>query len=485
MKYKLERLNAYEIGRLVNKRIISPLEVVDYFIERINKRNPSINAFTYLKVEEARKEAKRIEERLNNHEDVGPFAGVPFALKDFLPSKKGWNNSKGGVKSLVREDPISSVFCEAMEKAGGIAIGKCNAPSFGFSGLTYNKMYGLSKNPFNTLYNPGGSSGGSASAVADGLVIIAEGGDAGGSIRIPSSFCNLFGYKASVGTIPSVIRPDAWSATHPYCCNGGLTKSVKETAILLNYMAKYDPRDPLSIEKHIDYVKEMKKSIKGKRIAFTYDFDLFNTDQRIKDKLDEAKKKFEELGAIVEPIHFHFKHDKNYYAEVWCRSIVVDNVIELELEKENGLDLLKDCQDELPKEFIYYINKSKNSTVFDYYIFNVARTEIYDAFQDVFDKYDLIISPISEVPPFRNDLKEKTYESIKDNDNMMSWSETFLVNFTGHPAASIPLGLIDNLPVGMQLIGKRFHDEEVLRFAYAYEKIAPWKKYYKIPLSRK
>ena len=158
MKYKLERLNAYEIGRLVNKRIISPLEVVDYFIERINKRNPSINAFTYLKVEEARKEAKRIEERLNNHEDVGPFAGVPFALKDFLPSKKGWNNSKGGVKSLIREDPISSVFCEAMEKAGGIAIGKCNAPSFGFSGLTYNKMYGSSKNPFNTLYNPGGSS---------------------------------------------------------------------------------------------------------------------------------------------------------------------------------------------------------------------------------------------------------------------------------------------------------------------------------------
>ena len=184
---QLEYLSAAEIGREVNAGHISPTEVVRYFEQRIAGGNDDLNAFVYTKFEEAEAAAKQLEDHIAKGEEVGPFAGVPFALKDFLPSKKGWTHSHGGVKSLIREDPVDSEFTKAMEAAGGIALGKTNAPAYGFRGTTDNKLYGPTRNPFDLRYNAGGSSGGSAAAVAGGLVPIAEGGDAGGSIRIPAA----------------------------------------------------------------------------------------------------------------------------------------------------------------------------------------------------------------------------------------------------------------------------------------------------------
>ncbi len=163
---QLEYLSAAEIGREVNAGHISPTEVVRYFEQRIADGNGDLNAFVYTKFEEAEAAARQLEERLARGEDVGPFAGVPFALKDFLPSKKGWTHSHGGVKALIREDPVDSEFTKAMEAAGGIAIGKTNAPAFGFRGTTDNHLYGPTCNPFDHRYNAGGSSGGSAAAVA-------------------------------------------------------------------------------------------------------------------------------------------------------------------------------------------------------------------------------------------------------------------------------------------------------------------------------
>ena len=257
---KLEELSGIELGSEVNSGNITPTEVIDYFANRIEKRNPSINAFTYTKIEEAKDEAKKLEERIVKKEDVGPFAGVPVGLKDFLPSKKGWTNSHGGVKSLIMEDPEDSAFYTAAREAGAIAVGKTNAPAFAFRGTCDNKLYGPTSTPFKVGYNSGGSSGGSAAAVADGLLPMAEGSDGGGSIRIPSSWCSCFGFKASVGTIPSICRPDGWTATHPYCFNGAITRTVSDSAMMLNYMAKYNPRDPLSLDHgKKDFTELMKK----------------------------------------------------------------------------------------------------------------------------------------------------------------------------------------------------------------------------------
>ena len=176
---------------------------MDAFIERIEARNKSITAFVYYGFEDARKAAKEAERALTSGEALGPLHGVPTALKDLFDSKPGWVTTFGGIRAF--KDNVTDYYCayaERMEKAGAILLGKTNSPVMGFRGACDNFLFGPSRNPFNTAKNTGGSSGGSAAAVADGLLPFAEGTDGGGSIRIPSSWCGVYGYKASFDAFP-------------------------------------------------------------------------------------------------------------------------------------------------------------------------------------------------------------------------------------------------------------------------------------------
>ena len=487
---QLERLSAAELGREIGAGHVSPGEATAYFAKRIEERNPSLNAFVYTRLNEARDAAKRLEADLAAGAEAGPFCGVPFALKDFLPSKRGWTNSHGGVKALIREDPFDSEFCRAMEAAGGVAIGKTNAPAFAFRGTCDNRLYGPTSTPFDTRYNSGGSSGGSAAAVADGMVPIAEGSDGGGSIRIPSAWCGCFGFKASVGTIPSVCRPDAWAATHPYCFNGGITRTVEDSAILLNYMARYDPRDPLSLRREsVDFTEQMRRPLKGWRIGFTPDFGVFPVEREVAEITRRAALRFCEAGATVEPVRFSLRRSAYELAEMWCRSICVDTAIELELDRRRGFDLVGAHRDQLPEEFIEWNERTAGGGILDYYEFNLVRTELFDALQDALDRYDLIVSPTTICLPVRNAADGNTTGPREVNgqkvEPLIGFCETFFANFTGHPAASVPAGLSGSgLPVGMQLIGRRFCDGDVLAAAHAFEQIQPWRQLYEIPFSR-
>ena len=486
---KLEYLSAKQIGDLVNARELRPIEVVKYFEDRIENRNKNINAFVYTKFDYAEVEALKIEDRMK-HEYVGPFAGVPFALKAFLPNKIGWPSSPGGVDCLIAEDKYNSVFCEAMEKAGGIAIGKCNAPAYGFRGTTDNKLYGPTCNPFNIKYNSGGSSGGSAAAVADGLIPIAEGGDAGGSIRLPASWCNLFGYKPSLGTVPSVCRPDAWAATHPFCFNFGLTKTVEDAAILLSYMSEYNPRDPFSLPNH--YIYPSMYNIDAQplyKIAVTYDFNLFEIDPEIRQSIDEAIEKFKYLGWIVEFVDFNFKYSVADMANSWCNSLMFDSVIEIEQDKANGNDYLKDHTEQFPEEMLFWEHNCKNSDIWDLYKFNLIRTDILDQFENILENYDYILSPVSCCLPVANraDRNTKGPEFIngKKLESLIGWSQTFLANMVGYPAASLPLDISkDNLPVGIQLLGRKFDDIGLINICKQFEKAYPWQQNYDICFNR-
>lgn len=489
---KLETLTALEISNLAKNKELKPSEIIDYFISRIEERNDSINAFVYTKFDYAKNQAKKLEKEImhGNCDDM-MFVSVPFALKDFLDSKKGWTNSHGGVKCLIREDVESSQFCLAMEENGGVAIGKTNAPSYGFRGTCDNKLYGPTKNPFNTKYNSGGSSGGSAASICDGLVPIAQGTDGGGSIRIPASWCNLFGFKPSVCSIPSIARPDAWAATHPYCFDFGLTKDVSDACALLNIMEVYNPKDPLSTPRsNIDYLKEAQKSIKGLKIAYTDDYDLFPVDEEVKKTVRESAYALKDCGATIEDVKFTFAKSVNEYADMWCKSISFDSTIEISEMKKQGFDIIKNHSSDLPKEFIYYYNKVKNDTIYDVYEFNKIRTELYDIQTELFSKYDILISPTTVCLPVKNANNNNTLGPRIVNgiklDRIIGYCMTYFSNFTGNPSASIPCGLSkNNLPIGMQIIGRRFDNLSVLKTSMAYEKIRPWKDYYKIPLSRK
>lgn len=551
---ELEKLSGAALGREVLADHITPTEVISYFQARIEKRNPSLNAFTYTKFDEAFSAAKALEQRLLRGEDVGPLAGVPVGLKDFLPSKKGWTNSHGGVRSLIHEDGEDSMFWTAAREAGAIAVGKTNAPAFAMRGTCDNFLYGPTRNPFDTNYNSGGSSGGSAAAVADGMLPIAEGSDGGGSIRIPSAWCGCFGFKASVGTIPSICRPDGWTATHPYCFNGAITRTVEDSALMLNYMARYNPRDPLSLDHgRRDFTELMKKPICDWKIAFTPDFGIFPVDKEVADLVRAAAWNLEAAGAHVEEVQFGgagtagsavigqgaapvlraLRHSAYEYAELWCRSISIDTAIDMELWKKEGLDLVRDHRDEIPEEFIYWNEAALRSSVMDYRYFNELRTEMYDALEDVFEHYDILLSPVTICPPVKNASDGNTLGPREMNgqkvEPIIGFCETFFANFTGHPAASVPAGLVRSgqdsgaaglvralrdsepaalsekgsksdsaelnggecassgqtqtgLPVGMQIIGKKYRDEDVLAVARAFEEIAPWG--YEIPFNR-
>lgn len=459
---ELKDLSAVEIGRMVKSGEVRPTEVLDYFFERIHDLNPKLNAFVYTREEEAYEQARILEQKLQSGCIVGPFAGVPFALKDFLSSKQFWTNTHGGVKCLETVDRYSSEFCIAMERAGGIAIGKTNAPAFGFRGTTDNKLYGPTHNPYDHTRNAGGSSGGSAAAVAAGLVPIAEGGDAGGSIRIPAAWCGCYGFKASVGTIPNVCRPDAWAATHPYCTPGGLTKNVEDAAVLLSCMARYDSRDPLSRFPGRSY-SIPKPDVKGCKVAVTEDFGLFGeVDPEIWQAVQKVAKQLEEGGAKVSLLPFPViskPYDLDEVVELWCKAIMVDSAMEMQYTKMK--DLFAGHQDDVTDEVWEYLTKAGNLKTRDFYEINKVRTDIFDDIENVFSvhDFDIILSPVTTCLPLENSSIKG--ETKGPNGDLIGFAETFLYNFTGNPAASCPVGFSkDGLPLAVQVAGRRHYSGE-------------------------
>lgn len=493
---QLEELSAIELGSLVNERKVSPTEVVKYFESRIDARNDSINAFTYTKFEEAEQAAADLEKRISSNEEVGPLAGVPIALKDFLPSKKGWTHSHGGVRSIAdKVDDYSSPFTEACESMGAISLGKTNAPAFGFRGLTDNHMYGPTSTPFNPLYNSGGSSGGSCSAVSAGLVLAAEQGDAGGSARCPAAWCGCFGFKPSAGIVPSICRPDAWTATHPYCCGSPATKTVDDAALILNAMIGYSPDDPISVItpenlkdlRRYKNILQNSKPLAGMKIGVTYDFKLFPTPVvEIRNAIDTVLRLLEGAGAEVITADFQFNHDREEIEDAWLRGICIDTAVDMELWKRDGYDLPKDHSDEVASAFLKWNDIAIHSTMMDYRKFHEVRTDILDAHNRVFKDCDIIIAPVSGCMQILNShvgpdglVIGPDYISGEPVDPLIGFCYTYLENMIGTPAASIPAALSsDNLPVGVQVIGRRYHDDDVLKVCYFLESANPWRHWY-------
>lgn len=470
----ITEISAYELGKLVYHKQISPVEVISEFKSKIESDNPDLNAFVYTKFDEALEEAKDIQERLDKGDYIGPFAGCPIALKDFLPAKKGWTASHGGVPSLVTEDEYDCEFWKAAKKLGCIAVGKTNAPAFGFRATTDNKMYGPTKNPYNLEYNSGGSSGGSASAVSGKLVPLAIGGDAGGSIRVPAAWCGCFGFKPSARVVPDVCRPDAWTATHPYCCDGPITRSVRDAAILMNQAVRYDPRDPLSVPLHLDFLESLDRPASDLVVGITYNFDLFpDPDPQIIRAINEVADKLKSLNITCKYVNFSFSHSIEAYQNAWLRGICIDTAIGAELSADQ-LDLYS-LTDELPEEFFRWNKIAFQSSVMDYRKFHEIRTDILDAHLDVFKDVDIIIGPVTGCLPVKNATQGLTQGPDEISgvkvDPLIGFAYTYLENMIGTPAASFPVSFSvdEGLPISIQVIGKRYRDEDVFTLCSALE----------------
>jgi Asp-tRNA(Asn)/Glu-tRNA(Gln) amidotransferase A subunit family amidase len=462
---------------------LSPVTVVDACFERIEQRNDEVNAFVTLLEEDARQQAKEKARAVESGEELGPLHGLPVAIKDLGALKAGVRNTFGSQPFSEFVPTQTATFVRRLEAAGAIVVGKTNTAEFGHKGTTDNPVFGATSTPFDLAYNAGGSSGGSAAAVADGMVPLAQASDAGGSIRIPASCCGVVGYKPSFGRVANAVRPDGFFTHTPFVHHGPIGRSVEDVALMLSVMAGPDPRDPFSLpEADVDYVGAVEQDIGHLDIGYSTDFGVFPVRDDVTRVFEDAISAFETAGATVERSTMSLPGSAVELAEVWRREIGVMYQSSMADFQESGIDLLADHGDELSPGFREILADTEDLTVREHKRDEHIRTQVFDEIQDALTEYDLLVTPTLAVPTVRNSSSGDTVgpSEIAGTavDPLIGWCLTFPLNFTGHPAASVPAGMADGLPVGLQIIGPRFDDERVMAASGAFERVRPWADWY-------
>ncbi|MFB6131652.1 MAG: amidase [Salinigranum sp.] len=472
--------SATELAARIRNGELSPVEVVENCFDRIRARNDDTNSFVTLLEDDGLERAREAQRAVERGDSLGPLHGVPVAVKDLFDFKAGVRNTFGSVpfEDFVPEQ--SSTYVSRLEAAGAIVVGKTNTPEFGHKGTTDNVLFGATSTPFDLDRNAGGSSGGSAAAVADGLVPIAQGSDGGGSVRIPASWCGVYGFKATYGRVAQEFHPDGFLSHTPFIHAGPLTRTVDDAALMLDVMSGFHPRDPLSApDDDSDFVGAVRRGIDGLHVAYSPDFGAFPVDDRVRAVVDDAVEAFEEAGATVERIDLDLGHAQAELADIWLRQIGALYQSMLVGFEQQGIDLLGDHRDELTPEFAELLEETYDLDIRRAKRDDIVRTDVYHAVQDVFDTYDLLVTPTLSVPPVENADDGNTVGPSEINgesvDPLIGWCPTYVTNFTGHPSASIPAGLTgDGLPIGMQLVGDRFDDETVFAASGAFERVRGW-----------
>lgn len=472
-------LPAAELATRIRRRDLSPVEVVSAYLARIDERNPVINAYTVVLPDQALDDARAAEREVVQGRPLGPLHGVPVAIKD-LDDVAGVPTSMGSLAVRNRVPTRNAAVVDRLRQAGAIVLGKTNSPEFGHKGTTDNLRFGPTSTPWVIGQNSGGSSGGSAAAVADGLAALGQGTDGGGSVRIPAAFCGVVGFKASFGRIPSVTRPDAFLWQHPYVHIGPLARTVTDVALMAEAVSGPHERDPLSLPgTDCRYLAAAMAPARPLRVAYAPRLGDFPVDPAVAAVVEAAVAALGRHGFAVDPVELDFGTSHQELAAVWVRQISVHYGLIAEHLKREGLDLLGSHASELTPEFRLMLETAQQARAVEHQLDNLLRTQVFDAFQDVLAEYDVIVSPTLAAASVPNTADGNTRgpdriggEAI---DPLIGWCMTYPVNFTGHPAISVPAGLTPTgMPVGLQIIGRRFADECVLAMAAAVERILPW-----------
>lgn len=455
-------MSAGELSQSMKKGILSPVEVTEIFLKRIEKINPQINAFVTLAEESARKEAAKCEKALKTRKKLGPLFGVPVAIKDNIPVK-GVRTTWGSKLFKDHVPDQDMILVERLRHAGAVIIGKTNMPELGLIGITDNPLFGVTRNPWDLKRTPGGSSGGSAAAVAAGMVPIAVGNDGGGSIRIPSSLCGVFGLKPHLGRIPRYPTPPGWETLS---AEGPIARTVSDAAVMMDVMAGPDERDYLSLPvQKAKYTDGLKGSVKKKRFAFSLDLGYKTIDKEVSAVIRKAIDQFKASGHQVDEIDLHMM---DIEAD-WITIVASETVAAF----ENQMDALKKvCY----PPYLGLFDMVDSLTSVDYAKAMYNRKKLWDQARKVFEEYDFLLTPTTAVPAFPLDSGTGPREISGQPVGPTSWLLTIPFNMTHQPAASIPCGFTQsNLPVGLQIVGNRFDELGVLKASRAFEKVLPWR----------
>ncbi|MGW0802913.1 amidase [Nonomuraea sp. NPDC002799] len=442
---ELHYVTATELARLIRTRQVSAVEVLQAHLDRIEQVNPRVNAIVTLVAERALDAAKAADAA----EPAGPLHGVPVAHKDLVDTA-GIRTTYGSPLFAGNVPAEDALIVKRLRAAGAITLGKTNTPEFGTGSHTVNEVFGATRNPYDLSKSAGGSSGGAAAALAAGMVPLADGSDMGGSLRNPASFCNVVGLRPTPGRVPSPSDTAAW---YTLSVQGPMARTVEDATLLLSAIAGFDRRSPLSIKEV--FTPEPEQGVAGLRVAWSPDLGGLPVDARTAAVTATAPAVFERLGARVEQVELDLSEAEDAFRtyRAWHYALSFGAL--------TGLG----------PNTAWNVEQGRKVTGADLARAEQARSRLYQRMAGFFDTYDVLIAPVSQVPPFPVEqpyVEEINGERLPD---YLAWMRSaYWISVLHAPAASVPAGFTeDGLPVGVQIIGRPFEDARVLRVAHAFE----------------
>ena len=472
----ITELTVHELQEKIKNKELTIKEITEAYIDRINEKEKDVQAFVTELTDEAKKSAEEIQNKIESGEITGEFAGIPIGIKDNICTK----GIKTTCSSRMLENFVSPYDATVMEKINNenmIDLGKLNMDEFAMGGSTEYSYFHPTRNPWNLNKVPGGSSGGSAAAVASNMVPWALGSDTGGSIREPAAFCGVVGLKPTYGLV-SRYGLVAFASSLDQI--GPITKDVRDAAMLLNIIAGHDKKDTTSSDRpKVDYTKALKNDVKGLKIGVPKEFFGEGINEEVKEQLQKAIETYKELGAEVE----EFSLDIAQYA-LATYYIIACAEASSNLGRFDGIRYTYRTKEFKSLKEIYKKSRSEgfgpevkrriilgtyvlSSGYYDAYYKKAqqVRTLVMNEFNKGFEKYDVILTPTSPTVAF--DIGSKSNNPL---EMYLADICTVSVNIAGLPGISIPCGVDkEGMPVGMQLIGNKFSEETILNAAYTFE----------------
>jgi len=465
MDIPLPFASATTLLELIATKQISPVELTKIYFERIHRIDSQLNAFLLLTYDEAMRSAVSAEKAVLQGDELGALHGLPIAIKD-TQMTKGIRTTNGSVIYKNRVPEKDAAIVERVLGAGAVLLGKTNVPEFGMVGTCENSLGKLGRNPWNTNCTPGGSSGGAAAALAARLCPLATGSDGGGSLRIPAHFCGIYTIKPTQGRVSAYTGARGYPMPNIFSQNGPMSRTVRDAAILLQVMAGYDNRDPISLRQTPpDFVAALDKPIAGLRIAWSSDFGFARVDREVVDVTLKAALAFEKLNCHVEECNVVIPPPYDTFGPL--------QVADAYANLGQYLPIYGDQMTEFAR---FFLEQGAKVTTTDY-AKALGHVDLLKAqMNNLFEKYHLLLTPTACFPAFRN---EKFPGSIR-HDSLFPeqyWNGAFTlpINTIGHPAASIPAGFsADGLPIGLHIVGRKGDEETVLAASAGFERARPW-----------
>jgi len=452
-------LSAVELVDLYKRGTVSPVDVTIAVLERIERLNPTLNAFITVTRETALEHAREAEIAYRTH-TAAPLAGVPVTLKDHIATKN-IRTTSGSLLFSDRVPDFDAPVAERLRSAGAVLLGKTNMPELGWKGGSGSKLLAPAKNPWDLARSSGGSSGGAAAAVAAGLGPLAQGSDAAGSIRIPASFCGIFGLKPSWGLIPQFPVSHLELFSHL----GPMTRTVEDSAIMLRVMAGADPREQTSVSADVDYQSQLHAQITPLRIAWSPDLGYAEVEPEVQSLVTKAISRFSEIGYEIEEVSPEIPDPWDFLHIIWASSFA-----------GMFLDNFDQVRDQLDPGLAKVIEQGQQFSSAQLASAIMRRSEYYQLWRSFMGAYDIFVTPTVPITAFPADC-DYPADINGVPSTYLGWTKfTYPFNITGQPAATVPCGRTSaGLPVGLQLVGRWRDDLTVLKAAAAFERIAPWR----------